>query len=294
MLFLALSTCLQTPDPKPQPHLSKPDMRVFPTPRHVFYTRIPLTSITSIRKSSNAALESYLHKKLTSRAPNIIFDYLSPTPSHLLNVTLADFLPDSCYPPGFSRENLRLPALENPDGDPVSLPQGHHLVYFSPQVPSSNLLSDGTDPLQSPGEPYVRRMWAGGSLHFDKRSTNQLATNNQRVCCTEIISDVSVKGIEGEEKVFVSIQRRIGNLSETTYPSTTHNRASSDPEKDYSVKANREDDISQWAMMEDRNLVFMRQKSAADAKEDAARLGKILKRMLISTIPPSTLLLHSG
>ena len=137
-------------------------------------------------------------------------------------------------------------------------------------------------------------MWAGGSLHFNNRSTNQLATNNQRVCCTEFISDVSVKGIEGEEKVFVTIQRRIGVLFGTTYPSTTHNRASSDPEKDYLVKANREDDISQYAMVENRNLVFMRQKSAADAKEDAAKLGKILKRMLISTTPPSTLLLHSG
>jgi len=46
---------------------------------------------------------------------------------------------------------------------------------------------------------------------------------------------------------------------------------------DYLECASRREDVSQWAMVEKRNLVFMKQKSAAAAKEDAARPGKILK-----------------
>jgi hydroxyacyl-ACP dehydratase HTD2-like protein with hotdog domain len=131
-------------------------------------------------------------------------------------------------------------------------------------------------------------MWAGGSLEFDNKSINQLATDNQRACCTEYISDVSVKGSEGEEKVFVTIKRQIGNLWKTTYPSTTHYKTPSDLEMDYLEGATRGEDVSQWAMAEKRNLVFMRQKSAAAAKEDAARHGKILKRMLVSRVQSIT------
>lgn len=260
-------------------------MRASTSSRHVFHTRIPFRCSPSlIRWSSTATLQSSLRDNLTSRAPHTVFDYLSPTPSHLLNVTLADFLPESCYPPGFSKDDLRLPFIGNPSTDPFPLPQGHHLVYFSPQVPSSSLLTDGTDPLQCPGEPFVRRMWAGGSLQFENNSINRLATDNQRSCCTEYISDVSVKGLEGDEKVFVTIARKIGNLSQTTYPSTTHYKSPNELELDYLAGATRGEDVGQWALIEKRNLVFMRQKSAAAAKEDVAKPGKILKRMFIFDI----------
>lgn len=149
------------------------EMRTLLFSRQVSPSRValplPICVSTFIRRSSTATLQSSLYEELTSRAANVIFDYLSPTPSHLLNVTLADFLPESCYPPGFSKGDLKLPFIGKPGNNPVSLPQGHHLVYFSPQVPSSVLLSDGTDPLQSPGEPFVRRMWAGGSIVFDNK-----------------------------------------------------------------------------------------------------------------------------
>jgi hypothetical protein len=234
---------------------------------------------TRSRWSSTETLQSSLYKKLTSRSPNIIFDYLSPTSSHLLNVTLADFLPESCYPPGFSTQHLELP-LSHRQSYNTTLPQGHHTVYFSPQVPSSSLLPDGTDPLQSPGEPFVRRMWAGGSLEFDTSSCNQLAIQNDRACCTESISDVLVKGVEGDEKVFVTIKRDIGIIGNPTDSPLTDN------------DSGKRNVISQTAIEEKRNIVFMRQRAPAAARNDTARPGKILKRMTsIVTLVPHSLII---
>jgi hypothetical protein len=235
-----------------------------------------------VRHVSTESLQSSLHKKLTSRRANTIYDYLSPTPSHLLNISLADFLPESCYPPGFPMEELKLPHLRVDDGTCRSnaLPQGHHLVYFSPQVPSSKLLPDGTDPLQSPGEPFVRRMWAGGRLLFDNHLSDQPQLNNRRAYCREHIPDISIKGSEGDEKVFVNIERRIGYCgatSENERPfgssaprSSATNVSPMDAEVDFSP-----------AIIETRNLVFMREKSVTTIKEDVARPGKTLKRMSI-------------
>lgn len=238
-----------------------------------FRRRVPHANIfeTRSRRSSTSTetLQSSLLKKLTSRSPNIIFDYLSPTSSHLLNITLADFLPESCYPSGFSTQHLELPLSHNQSCN-ITLPQGHHTVYFSPQVPSSRLLPDGTDPLQSPGEPFVRRMWAGGSLEFDTSSFNRLTMQNEAACCTESISDVSVKGLDGDEKVYVTIKREIGTIWNSIGSSPTD------------TESGKRTFISQAAIEEKRNLVFMRQKSPAAARSDAARPGKILKRMTTS------------
>jgi len=107
-------------------------------------------------------------------------------------------------------------------------------------------------------------MWAGGSLRF---TANGLQLDNTRASCTESISNVAVKGSEGEEKVFVTIQREIRILSDAG-PS--------------SLDFDNTEAGSSWPsinMLEERNLVFMRQKSAADAKADAAKPGKVLKRM---------------
>lgn len=215
----------------------------------------PNVSRPRTRHLSTESLQTTLYKQLTARSPNIILDYLSPTPSHLLNVTLADFLPESCYPQGFSKRHLEPPLSYTRPEEAGLLPQGHHIIYFSPQVPSSALLSDGTDPLQSPGQPFVRRMWAGGSLHFDTTPNNQLVVDGQPVYCTESISDVMVKGTHGDEKVFITIKREIGNQLALQ-------------------------DAAQWPIVEERNLVFMRKKLPGVAKEDTMKPPKILKRRL--------------
>lgn len=238
---------------------------------------------------STEALQQSLHKDLTTREPNIIFDYLSPTPSHLLNVSLADFLPESCYPSDFSKSDMDLPfaRLESlHEFDRALLPQGHHLVYFNPQIPSSELLPDGTDPLQSPGAPFVRRMWAGGSLVFNPSRQRHLQLDTTRATCIEKISDVSVKGTEGEEKVFVSIERRIG-LAGHKYCDPLYSSGSEPREifrrfvRGY-LQIKDATKMGNLSMVETRNLVFMREKSAEAAKADAAKPGKVLKRESIA------------
>jgi hydroxyacyl-ACP dehydratase HTD2-like protein with hotdog domain len=76
-------------------------------------------------------------------------DLLSPTQSHLLSLTLQPYLP---FPP---------PQAEK------TLPQGHHIVYFpTAAVPESQLDSDGTETTYNPGNPFNRRMWAGGRIEW--------------------------------------------------------------------------------------------------------------------------------
>ena len=254
-------------------HLSRRGFRAFPN--------IP----PSPRRYSTETLQTTLHKDLTSRPPNIIFDYLSPTPSHLLNISLQDFLPESCHAPGFSTSDLDLPfaRLESlHEFDRALLPQGHHLVYFSPQIPSSALLPDGTDPLQSPGAPFVRRMWAGGSLLFNASQKRHLQLDTTRTTCIEKISDVSVKGTEGNEKVFVSIERRIG-LAGHKYCDPLYSSGSEPREifrrfvRGY-LQIRDVKEMGNLSLVETRNLVFMREKSGEEAREDAAKQGKVLKR----------------
>jgi len=165
-------------------------------------------SLSTIRRSSTSALQTDLEQKLLSRPPHIIHDYLSPTPSHLLNLSLADHLPPACHPGHFETTTAHLPGRY----DETPLPQGHHLIYFSAQLPGSQLLPDGTDTLHSPGAPFHRRMWGGGSILFNVEKKHGLDLDGTRAVCLEKITDVKVKGKEGDEKVFVGLERKVGMI----------------------------------------------------------------------------------
>jgi hypothetical protein len=220
------------------------------------------TSIAKVplRRSSTHLKNS---EKLLAQPADHTFDYLTPTPSHLLNITLADILPTECYPPGFNTSNLALPHVPFPSEENGSssyplIPQGHHLVYFSPQVLGKDLLSDGTDPLQSPGPPFLRRMWAGGSLLYPTNKSQQLRSDRTRSTCRESIAKVELKGTGTDEKVFVTIDRHITKGSE-------------DVSQDF--------DSKNVAMLEKRNLVFFQEIAPEEARERANRPGKILTGM---------------
>ena len=133
---------------------------------------------------------SELKAQMKARWLPVISDVYTPIPTRLLNATLADFLPNSH---GFATQS------------PSFLPFGYHLVHFSPPIRSSQLLPDGTDPMQSPGGLFTRRMWAGGEIKFGKRKT----FDNLPFHCVERINDVQVKGEEENQKVFVEIQRAV-------------------------------------------------------------------------------------
>ena len=125
-----------------------------------------------------------------------VTDYMTTTQSRSLRLTLADFLP-------LSSEFLRTPHHVRLRSAPLS--PTHHFVHFLHVLPSSLLLPDGTDSLHSPGPLFTRRMWAGGSVAF----VQDIPLKGHPFHCTESIVDVRVKGNEGEEKIFVSVERDI-------------------------------------------------------------------------------------
>jgi hydroxyacyl-ACP dehydratase HTD2-like protein with hotdog domain len=199
------------------------------------------------------------------------FDYLHTQPSHLLGLTLTDLLSKS---PPLLRTHTALPSINRA----CHLPAGHHLVYFPPQVTLSQLLPDGTDVLHSPGEPFNRRLWAGGRLRFP--ITSDLVLNGARAVCIETIRDVIVNGREGAEKVAVKIERRIGTVQENEEESSIRRR----------IWKESEAEIGNASVIENRDLVFMRKKTQEELSHDKANFDNNSRIINRAQVQP----LHSG
>lgn len=215
---------------------------------------------------------SNLHAELTARKLPILYDDLSPRNSHNLNVSLANYIPDSWLPKSTFEDGLPLPNAS------AQLPASHHLVYFNPALPPSKLLSDGTDPNQSPNEPFVRRMWAGGNVRWK----NAMKLDGKRWACVEGIRDVIVKGRPGEEKVFVGIERRFGSTE----------GSSGDTQVREKLWADHEDDFAGADVIERRNIVFMRERTPEELAKvrgqgAAPPKEKMLKRESLFLNPPA-------
>ncbi|KAI1637202.1 hypothetical protein F4809DRAFT_336545 [Biscogniauxia mediterranea] len=189
-----------------------------------------------------------IEKDLMSRGTRITWDVMHPTNSYLLNVALAAVLPEQCFPhhfclpydttttttttaaaaaaapppPGHDRAGNPVPRDEisvaqwfrgrAPGAASYRLPPGHHLVYFPLQLPGSSLCGDGADPFPSPGPPWTRRLWAGGSLsHLDEDmlvlGLGRGGGGGMPAVCAERVESVSVRGVPGAEKVFVELLR---------------------------------------------------------------------------------------
>lgn len=214
----------------------------------------PLLTLRGAQCRAYSSLSERLHHELTTRKLPLSYDYLHPQPSHLLNLTLCDLLP----PPTNPRPvQTALPSIRTA----LSLPIAHHLIYFPPQVTLSQLLPDGTDVLHTPGAPFNRRLWAGGNLGFP---ANAPLLDGSRAVCIESIRDVTVKGREGEEKVIVTIERRVGTVPEGEDEMQTWNRIwTEDPAQP-----------GESAVIENRNLIFMRTKTADQIQTDKSQFGK--------------------
>ncbi|KAJ5645555.1 hypothetical protein N7507_011566, partial [Penicillium longicatenatum] len=195
-----------------------------------------------------SSLSERLHHDLTTRKLPLTFDYLHPQPSHLLNLSLDGLLPKSS---GTRSASSILPSIKNPS----PLPFGHHLIYFPPQVTLSQLVPDGCDVLHTPGDPFNRRMWAGGNVQFP---TEGPLLDGSRAVCIESIRNVTVKGREGDEKVIVTIERRVGTVPEGEPEEETWNR----------IWQENEADLGSSSLIENRDLIFMRAKTAEQVALD--------------------------
>lgn len=218
---------------------------------------------------SAAALRSYsslagrLNQELTSRQLPLAYDYLHPQPSHLLNVTLFDLFSKE-QQSGFLKDGST--ALPSTDSS-LRMPPGHHLVYFPPQVTLSQLLPDGTDILHTPGEPFNRRLWAGGKVRFPDLAGPLL--DGRRAVCLETIRDVAVKGLKGEEKIIVSIERRVGIVKEGEDDQNVRGR----------IWEENEEDLGAASVIETRNLIFMREKTREQLDHDRGSFGSNSKNL---------------
>lgn len=85
---------------------------------------------------------------------------------------------------------------------------------------------------------------------------------------------MTVKGCEGAEKVIVTIERRIGTVSEEETAHQIWNR----------IWTENEADPGESSVIENRDLIFMRMKSSAQIEADKMQFEKpvkIVKRMCI-------------
>ncbi|KAL8908434.1 MAG: hypothetical protein Q9171_005453 [Xanthocarpia ochracea] len=168
---------------------------------------------------------SHLKKEMTSRKFPVLYDDCSKIRSDLLDATLHDVLP---------RQEQSIEKTRR------WMPQPYHLVYFHPATRLSSLFPDGTDHLHSPGIPFNRRMWAGGDITFD----DHLPFKDFAILrCNESINDVEIKGDKGNEKIFITIERKIGYMAKGPGNSLVDLDEQYDP------------------LIENRKLVFMRERS---------------------------------
>lgn len=195
---------------------------------------------------------THLYEELPQRRIPLIYDDLAPLSAHRLSVSLRSFLPA-----GWVDESKTLPEKSSEK----DLPPAYHLVYFNPTISSEELLPDGTDPLQSPGPPFVRRMWAGGYLRFNLiGEADGLKLDGERYVCMEGIRNVQIKGKEGDEKVFVGIERRMAPVGQADNEDRIREK----------LWREEEEDFGEAALIERRNIVFMRERTPEQLKAAAA------------------------
>ncbi|KAF2786886.1 hypothetical protein K505DRAFT_367848 [Melanomma pulvis-pyrius CBS 109.77] len=236
-----------------------------PRVRSICLRRIQWLCAPRRRFASNAPLDlefTQLRDEMLNRKLPDLPDIASRHQAQKLQSTLSSFVP---------------PAAD----DFRSL--GQHLIYCNAAVPSNELLPDGLDALHSPGSPYERRMWAGGSLRVDVgrhygRGESAWRLGRQ-IIGVERIKDVQMRGRAGDDaKIFVTVERRFAKSDGVR----THvKRESGAAAIDFAIavpdllrQQARED--QQWGdatIVEERNLVFMKERSAAEL--EAFRAGQM-------------------
>lgn len=204
----------------------------------------PFRCFSTSTSSEPSSKYAHLLTSLPKRRLPVLHDYLTPQPSYLLSITVAPFL-SQAPSSGIKALPIRLPSIRNPP----RLPPAHHIAYFPSPVPTTSLLPDGTDTLHSPGPPFTRRLWAGGSIQFPAEGSGPLL-NGQRAVCVEGIRDVQIKGPEDQEKIFVGIERRVALL-------TPENEAEDDETSRSRIWTSNAEEQGDAVIIERRNLVFL-------------------------------------
>ncbi|KAF2658969.1 hypothetical protein K491DRAFT_689574 [Lophiostoma macrostomum CBS 122681] len=207
---------------------------------------------------------SALRLEMLRRELPILAGEVSPSHQTELEAALSGFLPSTWSAKSF----------------PSHLPIGHHLVSLNPHEPTNKLLPDGTDVLHSPGGPFVRRMWAGGSLtvHADSYYQPNGVVWRSNLTCVECITDVQLRGQDDNVKIFVTIKRAIAPTHRLV------DRIRYDPKDSSRRRRNRarhtfrdtlrwDKDMAGASLVEQRQLVFLKKRS--EQEMEAIRAGQL-------------------
>jgi hydroxyacyl-ACP dehydratase HTD2-like protein with hotdog domain len=186
-----------------------------------------------------------------------------------LELSLSSFLP-----PGWGRRKPHSRAR-------LFVPLGHSLLWFNNSMPVDQLLPDGTDPLQSPGGPWARRMWAGGRMEVNRDDyyhRERGFTTDTDMVCAERITDVQLRGSGDAEKIFVTLERRfargdtLDKAKKVNAPSQTAPPGSKHFFQEQLLLLR--DDWGDAILKEERNLVFLKEKTPAEL--EAIKSGKFV------------------
>lgn len=80
-------------------------------------------------------------------------------------------------------------------GQKQPLPYGHHLAFFHRRLAERDLRWDGTDMDFCPPEPFTRRMWAGGAMHWSSKPADLRLGDEVTAKKT---ARVALKGLDAE------------------------------------------------------------------------------------------------
>lgn len=200
--------------------------------------------------------------ELLSRKPHRHHEDLDAGHYEQLEIALIGFQPKSDY---------RRPGTKHQQSAPLF----DLLTRFNVQVRSAILLPDGTDPLHSPGEPWSRRLWAGGAVRINPNLKLRAETPFrllQKASCVERIKDVRLQGNDDEAKVTVTVERRYdldGRLTDAS-----RNQVEDKTQVHSVPEEATNDEWSNALIKEERNLVFLKAKTAAEL--DVIQAGQLL------------------
>ncbi|KAF2854281.1 hypothetical protein T440DRAFT_486884 [Plenodomus tracheiphilus IPT5] len=206
-----------------------------------------------------------LRAEMLSRDITYLHEDIVAEPENRLAHTLSGFLPSKwCTPPTTNHPNVT---------------PGHHLIWFNPALPADQMLPDGTDASQSPGGPWVRRMWAGGSITLrpDQYYHSSGGFNiGSAVAGVERIKDVRLRGQGDAAKLFVTIERRFTRVDQA-YRSYRMNRSRAASRRlvaEYLKQQLRDNEEWDDALLkEERELVFFKERPAAEL--EAIKAGQM-------------------
>lgn len=217
-------------------------MRLLSPSRQIRHQTISKRFITT-----RPATFSNIRYELLNRPPRTYSDTIFPAKSCLLLKAI----------PGLSLLNTAcdIPLISS-SSNHVVMPQGHHLVYFAPDHSTNDLLPDGTDTEHSPGPPFMRRLWASGSVTFNKGWKDHLLSSQIfDASCQEAISDVRLSGVSPTDQMTSDVVPGVGS------------RVFVEIERQYSSWCSKSNS-QVTSIVERRTLCFMNPKTAEEMKRD--------------------------